>query len=204
MTNELDNMMISANTKILFLEVDGVLNSHEHTRSLPIGNQHRDGSLDPVALWRLARVVKETGCKIVVTSATWKHRGVGVGSHLIKALDSFEPTGVVASAIIGATPKKCDVNPVSPETVTRKDEINAWIDENEFSGEFVVLDWACGDDMGNLSDKVVCTTFETGLTDVDADLIIELLRPKSSVITGMIVVVLLYLLVASAVFYLWL
>ena len=64
--------------KALFLDFDGVLNSHEflyvaaRNRDYEerAGNEHME--LDPVAVARLNRVIAATGAKVVVSSS-WRH-----------------------------------------------------------------------------------------------------------------------------------
>ena len=62
--------------KVLFLDVDGVLNSQ------------RLGTPDGMRPWcvtQLARIVKESGCKIVVSS-TWRAGGIGETSDFHRCL----------------------------------------------------------------------------------------------------------------------
>lgn len=52
--------------KIIFLDIDGVLN-HQHTKE----RIHGCLGIDPIRVNRLAKIVKETGAQVVLTS-TWK------------------------------------------------------------------------------------------------------------------------------------
>lgn len=52
--------------KILFLDIDGVLNSYRS--QIVLGREHNIESLDPIALDIVRKIVKETGCIICLIS----------------------------------------------------------------------------------------------------------------------------------------
>lgn len=63
--------------KVIFLDVDGVLNSRAFTMWQIENNGHADvDQIDPKEVMLLGQLVKETGAEIVVTS-TWR---IGRGS----------------------------------------------------------------------------------------------------------------------------
>lgn len=57
--------------KIIFLDIDGVLNSHKYWVENPDREKSRLGDLDPSAIETLNRIVERTGAKIVLSS-TWR------------------------------------------------------------------------------------------------------------------------------------
>lgn len=147
---------------ILFMDIDGVL--------LP-GNflwKHGDdrSALDPICVRNLYKIVKETGCKIVVSS-TWRLGGLDriVDAIHYAMIGRKEDADEICSAIIGSTPF-CNTQ--------RGLEIQQWLDDNDFEGKFVILD--DDSDMVHLMDRLVKTDFVTGLTDEKTEKVIELFR----------------------------
>ena len=58
-------------TKIIFLDIDGVLCTDEYIQALPIGLPWRDAYgdiFDPKCVAALKRIIDETGADIVVSS----------------------------------------------------------------------------------------------------------------------------------------
>lgn len=166
--------------KILFLDIDGVLNCTDVVDKKP-SNDERVYGLNPDLVNNLKKVVDATGCRIVVSSS-WRH-------HLDYA--PFQPKrkwrNVLAEMIgydasrlfIGSTPRG--------NTGKRGDEILAWILENKDeygayqSGpmRICVVDDEIGDIICNIDRRnVVKTDMRKGLTEEDADRIIGILNGK--------------------------
>jgi len=107
---------------IIFLDIDGVLNSqlyHESTEAkLPQTREESDlQDIDPKAISFLNDLIKETDAKIVITS-TWRK------SHSDEVLQAlFEKKGFIGK-IIGHTP-------ILGESNLRGNEILSWIKSNE-------------------------------------------------------------------------
>lgn len=116
--------------KVIFLDIDGVLNSDRSIFSLPMReikpNSYRYNYLlsktDPIAVAILNRLVKDTNAKIVVSSANRKFFGE-------KIADVLKDMGVEAD-IIGIT---------TTTGGNRGTEIQAWLDLHEV-GSYVILD----------------------------------------------------------------
>jgi len=139
--------------KILFLDMDGVLNSAHWFRTRP--NEPIMGArdelyinIDPTAVIRLNVIMYKTKCKLVLSS-TWR------------SLESIAMIGAalrlrgLATPLLGITPSLG--NP-------RGKEIQAWLDLAGSDVEsFVILDDS--DDMVHLSHRLVQTSFEEGLQD---------------------------------------
>lgn len=156
---------------ILFLDVDGVLNSHDYVNRGGSLNCGRDG-LDPEAVKHLQRIVDVTGCALVLSS-TWRliHSLSDMRGRLIQAgmrspvplrdktpcLDSQYKDGKIVVARI------------------RGDEIKQWIDDRDFKGKYVCLD----DDPDFHPDQpLVQTTFTHGLTAEEAERCIDILGAR--------------------------
>jgi hypothetical protein len=145
--------------RIIFLDIDGVLNSNAWYERF--GYQHIPRPpLDRDAVRRLDRIVRATGAFLVISSS-W--RG---DPRLSSWLMEHGCSGVV----VGRTPRIAGVE--------RGIEIAHWLRLNARSGipirSFVILD--DGDDMAGLQPWLVQTTQEYGLQDDDVDRAITLLR----------------------------
>jgi hypothetical protein len=82
--------------KILFLDIDGVLNYEQYYTRGRRDAPHPLSEICPVAIDNLNRIVSETGCKVVISS-TWRHSGI---QYCINVLRECGFTGMV----IGITP----------------------------------------------------------------------------------------------------
>lgn len=148
---------------ILFLDVDGVLNASGKTK------QRFQGCLGlcPSMVERLRRILRETGCHVVLSS-TWRKYPDHV-KHLAKTIGRLW-----GERCIGETPildEKSGAWLWSAKT--RGDEIAAWLREN-YIDRFVILD--DDRDMGGLLPHLVETDTFVGLTDEIADEVIKRLK----------------------------
>jgi len=145
--------------KILFLDIDGVLNSEALFRRRPPDarlemNEDKWWAemLDPDAIQRLNRILAETGAKVVVSS-TWRF---ALGPDDLQRI--LGSRGFVGE-IIGATPRR-----LTKRGDRRGDEIAAWLSDAACDVEaFVILD--DDSDMGALLPKLIKTTWKAGLQD---------------------------------------
>ena len=175
---------------VIFLDIDGVLNSEAHLRRLD--EQHRQlGHTDPArpkhettcecyrlerqiardAVARLNRLVAETEAKIVVSSS-WRKLLDPPELHRV-----LEMHGLVAE-IIGETPD----GPSDPEMLAtfghigrifRGHEIDLWLKRHPEVTRFVILDDSS--DMEMHKNRLVQTDCEEGLLDEHVDLAIRLM-----------------------------
>lgn len=163
--------------KILFLDIDGVLNT-----ALWYGPKDNKAprdkwgyTFDPMSVANLKRIVDETGADIVISSS-WKCIGL---SELQKMWKSRKLPG----RIIDITPDimtdedmlDIDLDLIDPGK-SCGDEIKKWLSRQENQ----VSHYAIIDDMYEMlpeqQDNLVMTDSETGITDEDADRIIEILN----------------------------
>lgn len=147
--------------KIIFLDVDGVLN-HERTLDRAPGGFT---GIDPVNLERFQRLLRETDARIVVSS-TWR---------MFPELMAYLKQRLATDRWAGETPR---LEILSTESLfvspPRRDEIQAWLDQNP-TERFVILDDGGG--WGHLEPFVVRTRIEDGLTEEDVRKALKLLRP---------------------------
>ena len=171
--------------KILFLDIDGVLNSLEWCQA---GNgfghppRLRERCTKELLRWcpamvkRLRRIVEETGAHIVVSSS-WR----GYGAHAVRKWRAmFAVYGWRNAPVIGETP---DLALRSKGGIyvahIRGDEVQAWIDEHPH----VVEQFLCLDDDKDFHphQPLKQTSMEYGLTHQDA---CECIRMLGSQVTA--------------------
>lgn len=169
-------------SRILFLDIDGVLCTGEHLKALSAGavvalspearalpeDLRRDCTeLDPRAMKRLNRFLLEMTDKgihvAIVIASTWR-----LSCTLDELRQILYASGLWrAVPILGVTPKLAGAIPVAeaPRRL-RGTEIGSWLAEfhPELGQEdIVILDDSA--DMGNLLPRLVRTRFEDGLQD---------------------------------------
>jgi hypothetical protein len=128
-------------TWVLFLDIDGVLNSGSFRYTQPFGTLEID-MFDPTAVATLNDITRRWGLKLVISSS-WRAM-----PDLAAVLGS---KGIEAE-VIGVTPS---------EAGPRGAEIAAWLAEHPEVTRFVILDDDC--DMGPLLDHLVQTDHRYGL-----------------------------------------
>lgn len=160
--------------KILFLDLDGVLNCHEHNPEVLCGQIHKD----KVAL--LNDVLRRTGAKLVLSSA-WRylvHRG---DMKLVGLEWLLRSHGVLAGRLIGITRKDTMVREVYngeprtwPASNERGQQIADWLAMNRRGATYAVVDDL---DLGisAAGHPFVQTDGAVGLTAEDADRLVSLL-----------------------------
>lgn len=150
--------------KIIFLDVDGVLNTlttvRESSDGLPF--------VDTRKILRLREIVERTGAKIVLSSS-WRY-GATKGATVREQMTYCELQEEFRRL---RCPLWIDITPCFPMTKRWK-EINAWLAEHDVDN-FVILDDAW-DELIPFHSRLVCTTLKSGLTKERAELAIELLN----------------------------
>jgi hypothetical protein len=152
---------------VLFLDVDGVLNSKAFltrpSAGLVVSHDAIDWAdmIDPENVAHLNRILSETGAKVVVSSS-WR--------SMFKELGDLE--AVLQSR--GFRGRLEDRTPARMRATARGFEIDQWRHQNGHTGPIVILD--DNSDMEHMLPWLVQTSFDTGLTAADADRAIETLR----------------------------
>lgn len=182
--------------QILFLDVDGVLNSTEWYRCRPSTDEwaatmnispemYRHDriewamrSIDPAAVRALNAIVTRSSARVVVSS-TWRTMySLSQLERMLRYL-GFE------HHLIGATPESSTVRTRGHEgRIYRGDEITAWLrtmfhDSGEFAVSVVILD--DDSDMGDLSPRLYQTSHDVGLRATDVDAVVDLLEHPTAV-----------------------
>jgi len=153
----------------LFLDIDGVLNSHAYARKLGKGGIL---GIDPDAVKHLQRVVDETGCELVLSS-TWR---LGPPGTLSDVRGKLVAAGMRSPCpLIGRTPdlSRPPQSGVVWRAVKRGEEVKHWLDAMGYEGPYVCID----DDSDFLEGQpLVRTTFSEGMTAKHADDCIRILK----------------------------
>lgn len=157
----------------LFLDIDGVLNSHEYAKARQARGEKGPLGIDPTAVAHLQRVVDETGCQIVLSS-TWR---LGPPGTLSDVRGELIAAGMRHPCpLIDRTPDlTAQHRPGSDLWMASKrgDEVKWWLDRMGYTGPYVCID----DDSDFLpSQPLVKTTFNTGMLAEHADQCIAFLR----------------------------
>ena len=113
--------------KVIFLDIDGVLNV------IPQGHDAFGGIFHPDFVDNLKRIIDETDAKIVISSS-WRHSG------LQKMLDMWEFRNLPGE-VIGVTPDLYRFLDFEGErTMVRGDEIQAVLNIHQEITHYVILD----------------------------------------------------------------
>ena len=176
--------------KVLFLDIDGVLNGHEWDDDAQSCNVRRE------CVKHLNRVIKETGCRIVLSSA-WRYMVHG-GAMSLKGFGYMLRThGLLAECgssrlIVGLTRKDDgSVDPKDLKSDERARQIRDWLEwwnEDPQMRAAVGLDavtrFAAVDDedhgFGEYGVPAVITDGKRGMTEADAEKLIEILGRTES------------------------
>jgi hypothetical protein len=159
--------------KILFISIDGVLNSDQFFKRNTIDKipnslggtllvqkePYPDGHIDPDAVAVLNEIVKATGCKIVISS-TWHWHGSLEAIRQLLARKGFE----FQDSIIDVTPRFNSI---------RGAEIGAYLATHTV-WSYAILDYTA--DMGKQMPHLVKTDWQQGLTLIEAALAINMLN----------------------------
>lgn len=143
--------------KVLFLDFDGVLNSHKfithqanHTNQSIVSMRDPKTMIDPEAVKILNKIIEATGAKVVISSS-WRHL------HEWEELQEMLIARGFEGEVIGQTPDAAVSGP------DRGHEIQEWLDAHLDVESFVIIDDSS--DMAHLMDKLVSTSFYTGLLE---------------------------------------
>jgi hypothetical protein len=158
--------------KILFLDIDGVLNDSNWIDNLPpqscVDADGRlvcpsDNFIDPVRVSILNRILRDTGASVVITS-TW--RCTFTPDRLQTHLRKFGFDGTIIDA-------------TADDNKSRFNQISDWLDQSiDVIDDFIILDDipVIHDDQRWLMKFQHIVDPNVGLTDADADKIIARLK----------------------------
>lgn len=158
--------------KIIFLDVDGVLNHHalyearRKREPYPRSEAAEHAAwIDPACVARVQALCDRTGAAIVISSA-WREI-VGLPATVV----ALRHHGLTAD-VVGCTPPEGEVHRGRTEGRARWAEIRAWLDTHAMVDRFVVLDDAAD---STPAEVYVRTDIAVGLTDADVERAVAIL-----------------------------
>lgn len=176
--------------KIIFLDVDGVLNCNdwyvERHRRIQAGEETRDYPYDefsPSIVAKLNKITDATGAEIVVSS-TWR-----LGRTIDELRELFAQVGITGHVL----DKTAHFGGIVGYTIPRGCEIEHWLDQHKFQrinwslktqkeyaeksevDNYVIFD-DDSDMLYNQREHFIKTSQKTGLDDSDVEKAIELLK----------------------------
>ena len=151
--------------KVIFLDIDGVLNTHKTTRRLNCCNEFT--FVDTRKVLRLRDIVERTGAKLVLSS-TWRLGAMPDTFYLER--EALRELAAEFRRL--RCPLWFDITPCLPRA-KRWQEINAWL-MNHDTDDFIILD-DVGEELKPFDDKLVLTNMRDGLTKERAELAIKML-----------------------------
>ncbi len=156
--------------KVLFLDFDGVLNSHKyfserdnHQPRYAMFDERNE--FDPDAMHNLLAILDHFPDLKVVISSSWRY-----GRTIEKLNELLGFTKVYTDRVIGKTADQ------SERGYARGWEIQDWLDAHPEVTNFAILD--DDSDMVHLSDHHVKTSFSVGLTAENVAQVIKILEAK--------------------------
>lgn len=151
--------------KIIFLDIDGVLNSMQYIIRLNGLFDRPENQMDPEAVVRLNRLTDATGAKLVISS-TWRIPFLNEGN--LDALSRMIRSYKITAEVVGMTPRKFTSN--------RAQEISIWLHDTDLEVEqYVIIDDSVSD-LDGLEDRLVATKFNDGIQDEHVEKAIALLK----------------------------
>jgi len=151
--------------RIIFLDVDGVLNSHQSVLMHRYRRRGDGGSLCPIACANLQCILDTVPTADIVITSSWR-----LGMSLDQIRKIFRANFIDGARVIGETP----CLPGAP----RGEEIQAWLESH--AGPLQVVSYVIIDDsedMGPLHPRLVQTSYMLGLMHDRAIEVIRLLDP---------------------------
>ncbi len=150
--------------KVIFLDIDGVLNSERYVKSCGICGL----VIDPKRMELLKKLVNATDAKIVL-STSWR-------CHWSSMEGQCDKIGLQLNSMFRKY--GLEIYDKTPENgYTREQAIEAWLKDCPKAKRFVVLDDKLMDERGFLKNKVVRTAdFRNGLEESDVKKAISILN----------------------------
>lgn len=155
--------------KVIFLDIDGVLNSMAYVNKMGPLFDLPENQMDPTLIARLNKLTDATGAKLVISS-TW--RLPFIKGHKLDMLKECMASYGITGEVIDMTGDK-----VFAINNRRGKEIQEWIDDHyKEVDRFVIVD--DDSDMGKLRRFLVKTNFDDGLQDTHLDQMAKMLHAE--------------------------
>lgn len=151
--------------KILFLDIDGVLNSERYVKS----HQKAGVVIDETKMTLLKAIIEKTGALIVLTSS-WRE-------HWNRESELCDSSGIEINEIFGKFALSV-FDKTTDERMPREQQIRSYLDSLPRIDSFAIVDdmYLSAEFIGNRFVRTSC--FKDGLTERDAEAIIDILNRK--------------------------
>ena len=151
--------------KVIFLDIDGVLNSHQYLSQVAFGEAGIYDELDPEKLTLLKTLVKQTGANIVLSSS-WR-----------ESFEDMNPLDYVARNLLAAFEEHgLTIYDMTPLVKAQRDEeIRQWLSCHAAVESFVILDDEQYD-WKELEVNWVKTSYYMGLTEENVRAALRILQ----------------------------
>ncbi len=163
--------------KIIFLDLDGVLNTASWYRQLDSKSRHDEygTAFDPQSVANLGKVIEATGADIVISSS-WKALGLGVMQEMWEVRH-------LPGKVVGITPTYIDDEMLLNADLSNMDflngrgtEIKRWLSKRgKDVSHYVIID-DMDDMLSEQKSHFVQTDPEIGISDMDVDMAILILK----------------------------
>jgi hypothetical protein len=162
---------------ILFIDIDGVLNSFESKTSYHYKDNYNNGNnLDKECLKQLFRIIKETGCQVIISSNWRRHTHNNKCRFMSNDSIYYSPLPRLLTIIerkLGYTP---ELLPQYSGDRTKGNDIRSFMKENNLSKYDCLAIDDCVDDEDFRGFKYLETSIKTGLTEEIADKAIDFFK----------------------------
>lgn len=156
---------MNANTKIIFLDIDGVLNTHKYTVQTKDDEEHAYKFLDRNKIKLLKHIVDTTNARLVLSS-TWRNSFAA----------NLEPTDYLSTSLTSALKNEGLELYSKTEHLNddRYTEIKTWLKNYPEINKFVIID-DNDFDWKDLYPFWIKTSYYIGLTEALVDDVISIL-----------------------------
>jgi hypothetical protein len=154
--------------KIIFLDIDGVLNSRQYITHMSDLFDDPKHQIDPACVVRLNTITDTVGANIVVSS-TWRK-----AFHSVYQLQECIASYGITGKVVGMTPDFVAQQPSGLYVAYghRGGEITAWMNDNLGVDNYIVID---DESVMGHGDRLIKTQFDTGLLDSHVEIAITML-----------------------------
>ena len=153
--------------KVIFLDVDGVLNGMDFLTHAEKLIEENLGYIDDRSVSRVVKIIQETGAKVVLSSSWRSMFNDKMEPQYRPAEDLAARFARYGISFIGKTPSRSSY---------RGREVRAWLENHPEVTTYVILDDSAFPDWNELTTSWIQTDWQTGIDDTDVERAIAILN----------------------------